>query len=347
MSLNEPSSTRDQLLSLLRSGHALTQPQMSERLGVSRRQARRLIRQLREAEVPVEEQNRGRSKTFYLPEEELAVEDAPVPLTERQALAMAVAAEAGRAALKPTPLATPLADGFGKLLQRLDRAGGTYDLSRLRAQWHFGTDPTRSNFDADIFDTLVDALNERRPVRIAYEPASSSDAPRIRTVSPLVMAAPGGSWRCVAYCHYREAPRDFTLSRIEEAALRTDETVPPEASDFDADLYFRERFGALSGEPRVVRLRVEPEAARFFQEKAYHPTQVIEETRDDGRLVVSFEVAGVKGMASWVRSWGTGVTVLDPPELAEHVVEEARSVVAQYEDAECFESTSDAQRPEL
>jgi len=118
---------------------------------------------------------------------------------------------------------------------------------------------------------------------------------------------------------------------------------PPE--DFDSDLYFRERFGALSGEPRVVRLRVAPEAARFFREKEYHPTQVIEEERPDGRLVVSFEVAGLDDMASWVRSWGTGVTVLAPDELAEHVVAEARRVVAQYEDA-CSERTPDAERPE-
>ena len=95
----------------------------------------------------------------------------------------------------------------------------------------------------------------------------------------------------------------------------------------------------------MVRLRVEPDAARFFREKEYHPTQVIEEERPDGRLVVSFEVAGLDDMASWVRSWGTGVTVLAPEELAERVVAEARRVVAQYEDA-CSESTPDAECPE-
>lgn len=344
MSLDAPSSTRDRLRALLRTGHAFTLAEAGEQLDISKRQVRRHVKRLREAGLPIKEQEQGRSKTFYLPSDELAIEDAPVPLTERQALAMAVAAEAGRAALKPTPLAEPLADGFGKLLRRLDRASGTYDLSRLRDQWHFGTEPAASSFDAAVFDALVNALNEGRPVRIAYESAHASDAPRTRTVSPLVMAAPGGSWRCVAYCHYREAPRDFTLSRIEDITLLTDRTgaAPPE--DFDPDLYFRERFGALSGEPEVVRLRVEPDAARFFREKEYHSTQVIEEERPDGRLVVSFEVAGLKDMAAWVRSWGTDITVLAPDELAEHVVEEARRVVAQYESA-CSGPTPDATRP--
>jgi predicted DNA-binding transcriptional regulator YafY len=345
MPLDAPSSTRDRLRVLLRAGRAVTLAEAGDHLDISKRQVRRHLNRLRRDGLPIEEQEEGRTKRFFLPLDELAIADAPVPLTERQALAMAVAAEAGRAALKPTPLAEPLSAGFGKLLRRLDRAGGTYDLSRLRDQWHFGTEPAASAFDAAVFDTLVDALNEGRPVRIAYESAHASDAPRTRTVSPLVMAAPGGSWRCVAYCHYREAPRDFTLSRIEDITLLTDRTAARPPDDFDPDLYFRERFGALSGEPRVVRLRVEPGAARFFREKEYHPTQVIEDEQPDGRLVVSFEVAGLEDMAAWVRSWGTDVTVLAPDELAEQIADEARRVVARYEEA-CSEPTPDAPRPD-
>jgi len=339
-------STRDQLLTLFRAGHALTQPEISERLDVSRRHARRLIGQLQEAGVPIREQEEGRTKTFFLPSSALALEDAPVPLTERQALAIVVAAEAGRAALRPTPLAAPLADASERLLRRLDRASGTYDLSRLRDQWHFGTEPAASSFTAAVFDTLVDALNEGRPVRMAYDPAHDSDAPRRRTVSPLVMAAPGGSWRCVAYCHYREAPRDFTLSRIEDISLLTDRVAADPPDDFDPDLYFRERFGALGGETRVVRIRVAPDEARFFREKEYHPSQVIEEDRADGAVIVSFEVAGLDDMASWVRSWGASVTVLDPPELAERIVEEARGVLACYEEKVSGSvQTPDVERP--
>jgi predicted DNA-binding transcriptional regulator YafY len=342
----ETRPTRAELLALLRQGQALTLSEMTECLPIdSKRQVRRHLNRLREAGVSIQEEARGREKVFFLPPEELEVVDAPVSLTERQALALVVAAEAGRAALAPTPLAEPLEAGFGKLLDRLDRASGTYDLGRLREQWHFGTEPAASTFDGDAFDTLVKALNEGRPVRIAYEPAHASDAPRKRTISPLMMAAPGGSWRCVAYCHYREAPRDFTLSRIEDITLLTDD-VAIRPDDFDADLYFHERFGALGGETRVVRLLVEPDAARYFREKSYHSSQVVEEERDDGRLVVSFEVEGLEDMTSWVQSWGLSVKVLDPPELAERIAEEARRVAARYDDAPEGTPTPDTDRPE-
>ncbi len=343
----EPQSTRAELLALLRKGRALTLAELTEHLPIdSKRQVRRHLKTLREAGVSIREEARGREKVFFLPPEELEVVDAPVPLTEQQALALVVAAEAGRAALAPTPLSDPLAEGFEQLLDRLDRASGTYDLGRLREQWHFGTEPAASTFAPEVFDTLVTALNEGRPVHIAYESAHASDAPRTRTISPMVMAAPDGSWRCVAYCHYREAPRDFTLSRIDEITVLEDAVGVDPPADFDPDLYFRERFGALGGEPKVVRLLVEPDAARFFREKDYHRSQVTEEEREDGRLVVSFEVAGLEDMAAWVRSWGPSVIVLDPLELAERIAREAHQVAARYDAAPDGDPTPDTDRPD-
>lgn len=326
-------STRGQLLDLLREGHALTKDEVTEKLPIrSERHVRRLVGQLKDASIPVKARRRNQKKEYYLPVSALEIEDAPVPLTERQALALIVAGEAGKAALRPTPLSGPLEEAFGLLIGRLDRASGTYDLERLRKQWHFGTEPTPSSFRTEVFNVLVEALNRRRPVEIEYDAAHSSSAPRVRTVSPLVMAAPGGSWRCVAYCHYREAPRDFTLSRIEDISLVTSDVVKDPPNDFDPDLYFRERFGALGGETEVVRLLVEPDRTRYFREKEYHPTQVIEDERKDGRIVVSFEVAGLDDMASWVRSWGPGVTVLAPESLAESIRADAQELLRRHEE---------------
>lgn len=327
-------TTLGKLLGLFREGHALTKEEAAQKLGLgSKRHVLRLINELREGGVGVKERWRDGEKEFHLPTSQLKLEGTPVSLTERQALALVVAAEAGRAALEPTPLAEPLEEGSERLTSHLNRVSGTYDLNRLREQWNFGREPASSTFDPEVFDTLVEALNRGRPARIEYDTARSSDAPRERTISPLVMAAPGGSWRCVAHCHYRDAPRDFTLSRIEDISLKTSETAKEPPKDFDPDLYFRERFGALGGEPEVVRLRVEPEATRYFEEKQYHTTQVIEETeeeREDGRIVVSYEVAGLKSIASWVRSWGPSVTVLDPPELADRIRKDMRALADRY-----------------
>lgn len=63
--------THLQLLSLLRNGEALTQAEMTERLPIgSKRQARRLVKKLKNAGVPVEASRRGSEKEYCLPPEQ-------------------------------------------------------------------------------------------------------------------------------------------------------------------------------------------------------------------------------------------------------------------------------------
>jgi len=86
-------------------------------------------------------------------------------------------------------------------------------------------------------------------------------------------------------------------------------------------------------EGRRVRLLVERNRAPHFERKEYHCTQVIEETpeeRSDGRMVVSYEVAGLDEVRAWIRSWGPGVKVLAPKKLAMQVAADAAAMQARY-----------------
>jgi predicted DNA-binding transcriptional regulator YafY len=335
MRFHDPSSA-EELLALFRQGHRLTQHEAARQLGVSARQVRRLITQLREEGIDVREGRSGRTKTYFLPSNDLQVEDLPIGLTERQVLALVVAAEAARSALRPTPLAEPLGEAVSELLQHITPHVHTFEPDKERAHWHFGDAPS-ADLDPDVFEALTTAIDRQQPVDIDYFTASTGTRWKERRINPLVLAAPGGSWVCVAYCHMREGLRDFSLAGIERVDLCTSGGVPDHfdrPEDFDPELYFRDRFGALAGdEIYEVRLLVEPDRAPYFERKEYHPTQVVEEApgdRTDDRMVVSYEVAGLKDVRAWVRSWGPGVKVLDPPELAEMVAQDAASTQARY-----------------
>jgi predicted DNA-binding transcriptional regulator YafY len=136
----------------------------------------------------------------------------------------------------------------------------------------------------------------------------------------------------------RKGLRDFSIAGMEQVKPCVSGGVPDHfdrPEDFDPELYFRERFGATAGDGyHTVRLLVAPDRAPYFERKEYHPTQQIEEApedRLDGRMVVSYEVAGLKDVRAWVRSWGPGVKVLAPLELASMVAEDAAATRAQYE----------------
>lgn len=334
----DPPSSAQRLITFLRSGERLTQQEIAQRLDISKRQVRRLLNKLFEHDIPLQEvRTEGAQKEYFLPGDELHVENLPIDLTERQVLALVVAAEAGRSALQPTPLADPLDAAVDKLLPHITPHVHTFQPDEERGHWHF-SNALSTDLNPEVFETLERAIDRQQPVLIDYYTASSGRYWTGRKINPLVLAVPGGSWICVAYCHMREDLRDFSLAGIEAIEPCTTGGAPgyfDRPEDFEPDLYFRDRFGATAGEGYYsVRILVEPDRAPYFERKEYHPTQVIEEApeeRDDRRMVVSYEVAGLKDVRAWVRSWGPGVKVLAPPELAAMVAEDAAETQARYE----------------
>jgi len=326
--------THLQLLKLLRNGEVLTQAEMTERLPIeSKRQARRLIDKLKKADVPVEERFRDRQKEYQLPPEawEASIR---LDLTEREALALLLSASAAESGLGPAPLKEALSGATRGLVESLPTSVDTFEPSSLIEHLHFG-DAASVEIDPEVFMGLVEALSNRRALAIDYYSASSDTLYEGRKVDPLGLAVRGDAWLCVAYDYKNEERRDFNLARIEALRPRFpdsnggDYQIP---EDFDLELHFIDRFESLDAEEVYeVRLLIEPGAVPYFESKTYHRTQQIhKEGGEENQVVVSYEVAGLKEISSFVRSWGTGVRVLHPPELADRIAKEARAVAARY-----------------
>jgi len=329
-------TTLSRFYDLLADGHVLTTAEASERLGVTKRQVRRLAHQLRDHDVPLQTRQNGREKAYLLPASERAVPDIPVDLTERQLLALVVAAQTARAKLRPTPLAPHLTDAIGALQAAHPDPALSFEAHTEPARWHFSDAPSVP-LDADVFWTLRGAASAQQPVRIDYYSASSDRASMGRKIDPLMIAERRGSWLCVAYCHQRQDVLDFSMAAISSVRRCEGEHFTPPAS-FDRSSYFAGRFGAVAGETtHTVRLLVESDRAPYFRRKVYHPTQEIAETREDGRIVVRYAVDGLDEIAAWVRSWGAGVKVLAPRALAEQIAAEAKAVRDRYADEDTEE----------
>lgn len=338
--------SRLRLYELLRQGHRLTQAEAADRLGVTKRQVRRVISAFQEEEVPVQEGWKDGERAYMLAPDDQAPEGPFDMLSERQTLALLVAAEAARPTLRPTPLAGPLETVGQRLAERLAPHVTSFDPEVQPKRWHFDS-AAASSFDPEVFEILQRATEEQRSVRMEYVTASTGEHHPRRRVDPLLLAAAGSSWLVVAYCHKRSGVRDFALAGIErvwpcDPKEETGSVYFDPPTGFDPELHFKGRFSAVSGdEAHVVRLLVEPEAARYFERKKYHPTQQIEEERPDGRLVVSFEASGLEEVGAFARSWGTGVRVLEPEELACQVAEEARAVTEMYPNDNLSEQSPD------
>ncbi|MFC8734021.1 helix-turn-helix transcriptional regulator [Luteimicrobium sp. NPDC057192] len=180
------------------------------------------------------------------------------------------------------------------------------------------------------FGPLLDAIQDRRPVRFTYRAASTGEV-REREVEPWRLAARRGGWYVLGRDRDREAPRAFRLSRIEgnvrpSGAPRSFE-LPAEV-DVDAFLSGR------GGRERVARLAVVPERAGAVRARAARPertysSDVSEDPMTaDGRDVLEVPFTGVAGFASELAGYADAIVVLDPPDLRDAVVARLRTAAS-------------------
>lgn len=334
ITVSQISRTAQRLRAAFDRGAQWTKQQAADELGCTKRHVLRLVEELRTHGVPVEARREGRAKVFFIPKEHQRRRIQIDALDEAALRALVVSAEAARALLRDTPLQEPLDRAFRTLLEAFgDGEMISFEPELEGERWYFG-EAVPPGGKMDVIRQLDRCIAEGRSVRIDYTNGRGERSEN-RKIDPLAFAPFPSGWQLAAYCHRRQAVRNFNPSRIERLRPCNGETggdffAPP--PDFDADEHFSGRFGALAGGGRLrtVRLRVEPAVAQYFKTKDYHSSQRLEK-HSDGSLTVTFQVTELKTMRAFVRSWGPNVKALEPPELVDALAEDARATARQYE----------------
>lgn len=308
----------------LRGGTEVTPGEIAILLGVGERQARRVARALGRQEPPLEERRRGRYVRYGYAEEDLALLEPPEPLSEDEALAVYLAAMAARSSFGQTALGAALDAAVAKLVPP-DGAVLTFEPEDGRMAT---VGPGAQTVDAGVFRAVRRAVRDGRAVTLTYTNARGhrrTDYP----CEPYGIVVAGGSWQLVGRDPRRGVVVRYALPDVE--AVTAGEAFGGPPGGFDLEAYARESLGGYGGsEVETVRLDVSADAASAFRRKAYHPTQLTEETRPDGSAVVSFEVAITPDVVAFVRSFGAAVRVVAPETLGAAVVESARAMLGVY-----------------
>ncbi len=316
-----------------------TKAEIGHALGVTPRQAARVVETLRQAGVPVRQEPdpaERRRQRYFLDAEHQRRGLHLDALDETEILALVVAAEAAHTALRGTPLHDALGTAFEALLDAAGQAGDgdgvfSFDPEAEPGHWHFGGHAQPPALG--VFTTLRRAASEGRRVRIDYTRADGTPT-HGREVSPLGFGRVRGGWVLAAWCHLRGALREFSLPAVAHVAGLSADVHRPDG--FSLRRYFARRFGALEGGELVeVRLRVAPDRAVYFRRRRYHPSQHLAD-QPDGSLVATYSVPGgdaLDEVRAFVASWGPHVVVEHPPELADRLAADARRTAAAYLDA--------------
>jgi len=321
------------LRQLFDKGHELSLPQMQQHLQLCERQVRRVLNEFRQQGIILKERRVGKQKLFSVPADRQQVALTNLDLDAAEIRALAIAAKASHSVLIGTPHTNALRRAFEKLLEKARPVTYIFDVEESMQEWHFEDNQT-DQMSVECFCQLETAMDEHRSVRMDYLTARDNRLSVGRKIDPYFFAKRQRAWLLVAYCHERKDVRSFSISRVSRVvpcdAARENAffSVPPH---LQPEHFFNASLGAItSGECYELRLLVEPSQALYFRQRQYHPTQILEEERPDGRLVVSYELEGFEEMRSFCQGWGTGITVLAPEILRERLRQEAEILTERY-----------------
>jgi CRISPR-associated endonuclease/helicase Cas3 len=131
---------------------------------------------------------------------------------------------------------------------------------------------------------------------------------------------------------WREPPgakRTFKIERIQRIELTDRSYTIPE--DFNPRDLLADAWGIwyTEAEPVEVVLKFHPRVAHRVQETRWHRLEQLD-PQPDGSLIWRANVAEPQEMLPWVRGWGADVEVLEPSELRERMMGEARRLAEVY-----------------
>jgi proteasome accessory factor C len=169
-------------------------------------------------------------------------------------------------------------------------------------------------------DAVREAARATERVRIAYVAASTGERTE-RTIEPEIVFASAGHWYVAAWDTEVGDERLLRVDRIASLDETGDRFEPRGLQGAGRALY-------RAGERDVaVRVRLQP-SARWVAE--YYLSTDTEE-HEDGSLTATLPTQQITWVARLFLRLGSGATVLDPPDVRDAVVAQARETLARYE----------------
>lgn len=324
----QPLARQWRIVKLLSGPNGLSLDELARELDVSIKSIRRDLKELREADIPLAESTGPHGKKAWRLDMSRSV---PTSFNFDEIAALYF----GRLffeRLAGTSLWASANSAFRKIEQSLGTAGLAY-LDQLTPLFHqTAVGVTDYSSRADKIDVLRTACEDLRVVTADYESVGAGQ-PRRYTLHPIGITEHEGSLYAAVSSPDWSGVRNFKVDRFHNVELQHDHFERP--ADFDLKDHFAYSFGIYhqDGDPFQVRVRFEPEAARYVSEKVWHVSQRLEH-HDDGSVILSVELSSTRSFMSWVLGFRSAATVLEPPEFVQEIKDEIAAMSGNYPDAE-------------
>jgi len=175
----------------------------------------------------------------------------------------------------------------------------------------------------ETLHTLRQCIVSRRRVQLSYR-APGRETETRRAIDPYALAFQWGLWYLVGFCHLRQEKRTFRVDRVEDVrALES-------RFDMPADFSVREYLAQSLWEDPPYKVTVELQRSIVTRVRDLHGHWMELEQQPSGSALARFAVHNLEWTTGWVLSLGSAAKAIDPPELAQRVIQAARGALARY-----------------
>ncbi|HZQ07257.1 MAG TPA: WYL domain-containing protein [Anaerolineae bacterium] len=189
--------------------------------------------------------------------------------------------------------------------------------------------PKQEEYD-QIFRAVMQGYIYRHVLHITYEPLKGRAFETDFAPYLIEPSAIGMTTYVIGQSSIVNAIRTYKLERIRTAALtRQEYTIPHEFRGLDL---LKSAWSVIYGAELVtVILRFSPKVRKRVLETRWHFSEQKDDDPDHpGYLLWQAQVADTTDMLPWIRGWGSDVEVVEPRELRETMMGEAKALAEKY-----------------
>jgi predicted DNA-binding transcriptional regulator YafY len=187
--------------------------------------------------------------------------------------------------------------------------------------WHHTAD------DVSYLPILQEAIWQEHKLLLTYKRGDDSVVERL--VDPLGLVAKGSRWYLVAAID--GGIRTYRVSRVCSAVITDQPAERPKNFDL-ADYWQQSTSRFVSNLPSyLVTIRIEAD----FLEEIYRSNKRVERVDApgaEGKVTVQLRFESDREACGYILSYGPEVEIIEPQELRESIIAQARSVLAYYEE---------------
>ncbi|MBM77003.1 MAG: hypothetical protein CL846_00830 [Crocinitomicaceae bacterium] len=264
-----------------------------------------------------------KERGYYYSDDEYSLED--VPLTEKDISAIKAASTIFQQ-FKSTSLFGQYEFAINKILDRavLSKESSSNNEDEVI---QFEAQPTvRGN---EHLEPLLSSIKSKTSIQFNYYNFIKNEH-TVRRVHPYLLKEYRNRWYLIGKSELKNKIITFGLDRISDI-IKLEKPFLVD-SDFSADNFFKHSIGITVYDqlPQKIVIEVNNILAKYLETQPLHHSQVFEKINKNGSHVFSYFLLSTYELKMQLLGFGRDVKVLEPKELKEEIIENAREIIKQY-----------------